>query len=256
MKRLLAVAVATLCTLLAGTGVAFAQNDGVPQFRPVEMWVCNYNERKDQGDFDSVLEDLVAVIGDDPYAAYRLTPNFVTDEQDFDFIYLGVWESGASMGRDMAKYMANGTAVDAAWNETVDCPASLMYASSEIQPVGSGDADGGGDFMLTVSDCTVGHGQSNGQALGALRRFNDYRVTNGSEVPTFAWFPVYGGGGIEFSFKLVQAYAGAEHFGNSFQWFVDHQAYLVQEDIMSGVLDCDVPRVYIGETIMNNLNQD
>ena len=254
MKKLLTLASVAAGILLAGAAVTFAQDNGVPQFRPIELWVCNYRERKDQSDFDKVLEDLVRVTADDAYAAYRLTPNFVPPDQDFDFIYLGVWESGATMGRDMAHYAAMAGDIDEAWNDTVDCPASLMYASSMIQPP---TGDGAERFMLTVSDCEVGDDLSNGQAIGALQRFNDYRVANGSTVGTFAWFPVYGGGDVDFDFKLAQTYSGPEHFGDSFQWFVDNQAYLVQQGMLGGIVSCDVPRVYNGETIMNNLmNQD
>lgn len=254
MKKLLALAAVAAGMLFTGIGVTFAQDDGVPQFRPIEMWVCTYRDRKDQSDFDNVLEELVRVSADDAYAAYRLFPNFVSPDQDFDFIYLGVWESGVTMGRNMAHYAAVADDVEEAWNDTVDCPASLMYASLMIQPP---TGDGGESFVLTVSDCEVGHDQSNGQAIGALERFNDYRVANGSTVGTFAWFPVYGGGDVDFNFKLAQAYSGPEHFGNSFQWFVDNQAYLVQQSMLEGVVSCDVPRVYIGETIMDNLmNQD
>lgn len=252
MKRSFLAAAVAACTLFMGMGPSFAQDEGVPQFRPVELWACSYRDGKDESDFDDVLEDLVEAVGDDVYAAFRLAPVFRGPDQAFDFIYLGVWESGASMGSDMAGYAETMGDVNEAWDETVDCPASIMFASLRIQD-DAGD-DGPGNFMLTVSDCSLGHGMSNGQALGALTRFNDYRVANGSTVGTIVWFPVYGGGGADFNFKLAHVYSGAQHFGDSFQWFVDNQAYLVQEDMMSGVVSCDVPRVYNGETIMNNLN--
>ncbi len=254
MKKLLLSAVATACMLFVGSGVTFAQDDGVPQFRPVEMWVCSYRDGKDQGDFDDVLEDLVKVEAAGPYAAFRLFPSFRTADQDFDFLYLGVWPDGSTMGSGMANYGENGGDVEEAWDSVADCPTSVMYASMRIQD--NDDGDGSGNFMLTVSDCKVGHALSNGQAIGALSRFNDYRVANGSTVGTITWFPVYGGGGADFDFKLAHVYSGAQHFGDSFQWFVDNQAYLVQQDMLDGIVSCDVPRVYIGETIMNNMNLD
>jgi hypothetical protein len=252
MKRILITAATAACTLFMGSGFTFAQ-EGVPELRPIEMWVCNYRDGKDQGDFDDVLEDTVESAGDDPYAAFQLSPYFVSGDQDFDFIYLGVWENGTTMGSDMAEYAATSGDIDEAWNDAVDCPASIMYASMRIQ---QNDGGGDGNFMLSISDCNVAHGASTGQALGALTRFNNYRVANGSTVGTIAWFPIYGAGAVEFDFKLVHVYSGWPHFGDSFQWFVDNQAYLVQEDVLDGVVSCDVPRLYNGETILNNLNQD
>lgn len=252
MKKLLLSTVAAACTLFLGTGITSAQ-DGVPEIRPVEMWVCNYRDGKDQGDMDKAFEDFVEATEGDAYAGYRLVPSYRAGDQSFDFIYLGVWESGSMMGRDLADYATKGGDADEAWDEVADCPASLMYGSIRIQQ--NDDAgEGSGNFMLSISDCKLAHGVSNGQALGALTRFNDYRVASGSSVGTIAWFPIYGGGDVGFDFKLAHVYSGQQHFGDSFQWFVDNQAYLVQEDMLNGVVSCDVPRLYSGDTILNNMN--
>jgi len=252
MKKLLLSAVTAACTLFLGAGVTYAQN-GVPEIRPLEMWVCNYRDGKDQGDMDKVFEEFVEATEGDAYAGYRLVPSYVSGAQDFDFIYLGVWENGSMMGRDLADYSVKGDDADEAWDEVADCPASLMYGSIRIEQ--NDDADGGsGNFMVSISDCKVGHSVSNSQAIGALTRFNNYRVANGSTVGTIVWFPVYGGGDVEFDFKLAHVYSGPQHFGDSFQWAVDNQSYLVQADMLDGVVSCDVPRLYNGDTILNNMN--
>ena len=73
--------------------------------------------------------------------------------------------------------------------------------------------------------------------------------------PTFAWFPTAGGGDADFDFKLAHAYEDAQAWGNAGQWTVENQAYLARGDIMDGIVDCDESRVYVGNTIMDNLNQ-
>ena len=90
---------------------------------------------------DEVFEDFVEATAGDAYAGYRLVPSFATGNQDFDFIYLGVWENGSMMGRDLADYETKGDDVDEAWDEAADCPASLMYGSIRIEQ-NSGDGDG------------------------------------------------------------------------------------------------------------------
>jgi hypothetical protein len=105
-----------------------------------------------------------------------------------------------------------------------------------------------------VSDCNVSHGNSNGQAIGAISRFNEYRVDNGMEIGTIAWFPVYGGGEAEFDFKLLNVYTGPQHLGDGFSWYVDHQAYNVEGPMMEGVVDCDEARMYLGRTLMDSMN--
>ena len=252
MRRLILAAVTALFTLCAGASVVFAQDGGPPSFRPVEMWVCNYKEDKDADDFGDAMEKLAESEGEQNYAAWTLSPFFVNPNQDFDVLFLGAWGSGTAMGEAYAHYFAAGSDAQEAWNEAVDCPASIMYASYEIQPVPE-STDGDGTFVLSVADCKVGHGVTNGQAMGALERFNDYAVANGSTVATFAWFPVWGAGESEFSFKLAQAFAGVEHLGNTFQWFVDTAAYNVNDDMTAGIVDCDAPRIYLGDTVMDNI---
>lgn len=251
MKRLLLAATTAACTLFMGTGLSFAQ-DGAPQFAPVELWACSYRDGKDHGDFADVLEDLVEFTGDIPSASRMLTPYLRGPQQAMDFIYIATWPDGSTMGRDVGNYMENGSDADEAWEETVECNASLLYARLLInQP--SAEPDNDNNFILTVSDCKVAHGRSTGQAIGAIQRYNEYRVAGGSDITTLLWFPVYGGGGAEFDFKLVHAYDNYQHLGDSFQWVIDNQAYTVNQDMTDGLVSCDEARVYIGNNISNTL---
>lgn len=248
MKRLFLAASIAAFTMSIGIPTSYGQEGG-PQFRPLEMWACTFKDRKDQDDMDEAY--AMFADGDAPYAAFQLNPYFVGDRrEDFDFIFIGVWESGSAMGADMATYLGNADdEAGQAWDETVDC-ASLMFASTRIQAPQPGED---GTFVLAISDCNVGKGHSNGQAAGAIGRFNAYRVANGMEVGTILWYPVAGGGGAEFDFKLVSAFTGPQHWGDYFSWYVDHEAYNVQGQIMDGIVSCDESRIYTGRTIMNNM---
>jgi len=247
MKRLFMSAVATMFVLTLGMTSTMAQ-DGPPQFRPVEVWACSFKDGKDQGDMDDVYEDIVEAAGDTAYSAFQLNPYFTgTFGQNIDLIYIGAWADGSVMGADMASYVGNN---DDGWDDTVDCQ-SFMYASDWIQPVAP--PDGSGNFMMAISDCSIDHGNTPAQAIGALNRFNDYRVANGLTVGTLVWFPVYGGGNAEFDFKLLSVYPGAQGLGDAFKWSVDNAAYNTSRAIMDGVVGCDAARVYTGRTIMNNM---
>ena len=250
MKKL--IIGATACLMTIGMMPSQAQ-DGPPQFRPVEMWVCSFLDGKDQDDMDDVYEELVELTGDARYAAWQLTPYYTGNlARNADLIYLGAWDTASVMGADLANYFANGQDAVSAWDETVDCQG-LMFASNEVQA--NPPADGGdGTFMLTVSDCKVEHGNTAAQAVGAISRFNDYRVANGVTIGTFVWFPLFGGGDAEFDFKLAQAYSGPQALGDSLQWMIDSAAYNVRNSISQGVVSCDESRVYNGMTIMNNIS--
>lgn len=248
MKRLFISAVATACVLTIGSSPTLAQ-DGPPQFRPLEMWVCAFNDGKDQGDMDDVYEDIVEAAGDTEYAAFQLNPYFAGSlGTEMDLIYIGAWADGSVMGADMASYMGT---PDEAWDDTVNCQG-LMFGSNWLQ-VPDGPPDAAATFMMSISDCNVAHGNSAAQAVGAVSSYNDYRVANGLTVGTLVWFPVYGGGDAEFDFKLVHVYDGPQAMGDAFQWSIDNAAYNVRNNLTEGVVSCDEARVYSGRTIMNNL---
>lgn len=248
MRRLFISAVATVCLLSIGMTPTMAQ-DGPPQFRPLEMWACALNDGKDQDDMDDVYEDIVAAAGDTEYSAFQINP-YITGSlgQNIDFIYLGAWANGNVMGADMASYIGND---DDGWDDTVTCQA-LMFASNWIQmPANPPNEDG--TFMMSISDCNVDHGNTAAQAVGAINRFNDYRVANGLTVGTLVWFPLYGGGDAEFDFKVVSVFGGAQEMGDSFQWNVDNASYNMRNSLSEGVFGCDEGRLYTGRTIMNNI---
>lgn len=250
MRRLVLIIAGVVLLPLSGINIATAQDGGPPQFRPVELWACSYRDGKDRDDMEDVYDDLREGATDAPYAAWHLTPYFAGSlGAQIDFIYLGAWGSGAAMGPDVDSYLEN---VDSTWDETVDCQG-LMFASNRVQATPE-DNDGSGNFVLTVSDCSVEDGRTAAQAMGAMNRFNDYRVANGITIPTFVWFPVFGGGDAEFDFKLVNAFANVTGVGDWFQWSVDNAAYRVSGDLMDGLVSCDESRMYLGSTIMNNMN--
>jgi len=247
MKRLSISAVTALCVFTIGLAPVQSQ-DGPPQFRPIELWVCNFNDGKDQGDMNDVYDDIVEASGDTAYSAFQLNPYFAGQRgQNIDFVYLGAWGDGSVMGADMAGYLGT---PDEDWDDTVDCQGSMM-GSNWIQPIDA--PNDSGNFVMTVADCTVDHGSSAAQAVGAITRYNDYRVANGMTIGTLVWFPVYGGGDAEFDFKLVHVYTGAQQMGDSFKWSIDNAAYNVSNSMRQGLVACDDARLYTGRTIMNNL---
>jgi len=245
MKKVIAGTIGFLLTVCL---VPAQAQDGPPQFRPLEVWTCGFKDGKDQDDMDDVYEDIVEASGDTAYSAFQLSPYFAgAFAENFDFVYLGAWADGSVMGSDMASYLGT---PDESWDETVDCQG-FLYASNWIQPVQP--PDNAGTAVVTVSDCDVDHGSTAAQAVGAISRYNDYRVANGMTVGTLVWFPVYGGGDADFDFKLVSVYSNAQHMGDAFKWSIDNAAYNVSNSMRAGIVSCDEARLYTARTIMNNI---
>jgi len=249
MKNLYLVAAAVSCTVFGAVSPATAQEAAAPQFQPVEMYVCNYRDGKGQREFDRALRLMSEVeSSDEPYAGWRLFPYMVTPEQEFDFIYFGAYRDGKGYGRDMAAYVKMAADAGKAWDEAAECDTSL-WASHQIMAPPEGEDDG--EFLLSFQDCKIAEGRTAMQAMDGLRRWAKYRSDNGSQLGTWAWFPVYGAAAEDFHFKLIGGFDSLVDVGNSFSWMVDNQAYLVRDDMLGGLVSCDVGRLYSGEEILN-----
>lgn len=255
MKKNFVSMFTTVLVFAAGSGIAIAQDDGPPNFVPVEMQVCNYEDGMDGDDLEDALDEMVDWMEEndgDPYAAWILRKYYAGPDREFDYIYLGAWPNGSTMGRDSAHYIDTASDAIEAFGEVADCNGSFLYGSLEVKapPESDGQTDG---FILTFSDCKVSGNRSTGNAIAAVREYSAYRDANGSPGGTYLLFPAYGGGAGDFDFKLVNSYPSIQAFGDNFQWIVENAAYTTSEQMMGGVMDCDTARVYIGDTVVNTI---
>jgi len=256
MRKILISIAAAVVVACSGISITFAQDNGPPNFIPLEMQACNYEDGKDSDDLDDAMEEMVDWMEKeegDPYAAWILSKVHTDPSREFDFLYLGAWPNGSTMGRDMAHYFATAGDAIAAYGEVADCGGSSLYASLMVKEPPESDGQGDG-FMVTMSDCTIADGRKTSDAIAAAREFGAYRDANGSPGGTYLWFPAYGvPADNPFDFKMVNTYASVEAFGNFYQWFVEHAAYTKRDELMDGLLECDVPRSYAGDTVVNTL---
>ena len=254
MRKILLTIFASIVVTLSGIGLSFAQDDsGVPDLTPIELQLCSYRAGQDQADYDKAVDKMsqwMDANDAEPYAAWRLQSLFTGTRTGFDFIYIGAWTSGTSMGKDMTQYFATAGDAIAAANKAADCGNSQMYTSLNVK---ESDGDGRGEFVLTVSDCNVADGRTTRDAIGALREYGAYRDATGSPGGMWAWFPTYGDGDADFNFKLASSYSSLEAFGNYFQWNRDTQGYIKRSELFDGLLSCDVARAYTGDTLVNTL---
>ncbi len=168
MRKILLTIVASLLLTLSGVGLSSAQDGSdVPNLVPIEVSVCSYNDRKDSDDYDKAAGMMKKWMEDndsEPYASFQLNPLYAGN-QEFDFVTIGVWTSGTSMGKDLAQWMSTAGDEIAALEDAVDCSGATMFTSLNVmQPPG----DAPDSFVLTVRDCSVADGRSVRDALGAM----------------------------------------------------------------------------------------
>jgi len=258
MKRMLmAMAGAALCSILGISTAAAQDGSAPPSFSPLELYVCNYQDGQDQGDFDNAIDELRewAEASGDPYSAWRLMPYFTGPNLNPDFVYIGSWPDGSTMGKNLQNYLGTAEDADEAWNEAVECNVSGMFASHRVKaPPENAD---GGNFVLTVADCKVAHHRTRGDAIEAMREWGAFRADNDSAGGMWLWIPVYGGNGggdADIAFKLVYGFSGFQSLGTYWSWYVDTMAYGPWGDMTDGLLSCDTARLYVGERLIGGLS--
>lgn len=255
MRKYLISIATGIAISLSGISMSVAQEDGPLNITPLEMQVCNYRDGKGREDVDKSMELMTKWMADndsEPYAGWIAEKWITGGTQNFDFLLLNAWPNGSTMGKDITEYGATAGDAIEAFNDVADCPVTLLFGSLGVKqgPEGSLSAD---DFVITISDCKVAHGRKTEDAMNAVREYSAYRDANGSEGGTYLWFPVLGGGDEDYTFKLVNGYAGIQGYGDAYQWNIENASYLKRNELSEGLLDCDVARAYVGDTIINTI---
>lgn len=231
--------------LLAPAMNGFAQDkeEESTKIVPVEIYTCNYNDGKGPSDLDAWADRWNAwadSANSAPYSGYTMTPFYYGEEQDFDFIWLGVSPDAVSMGRAYDQFLADSGSLRAEFNEMATCGAHSNFATMNFKQPPDDDAT---SFILTFSDCSIKEGKTFSDVDPALKAWAEYRGANGSEAGLWVLFPAYGGGKVEFDFKWVASYRSLESLGVDYDQYASGGWQKAQE-LFSDVLSCDVSRAY------------
>jgi hypothetical protein len=152
MRKILLTTVVSFLVTLSGAGLSYAQDGSdVPNLVPIEISVCSYKDRKDSDDYDEAMGMMKKWMEDndgEPFASFQLNPLYAGN-QEFDFVSIGAWASGTSMGKDVAQWSSTAADEIAAIEDAVDCSGATMFTSLNVmQPPG----DGSDSFVLIVTD--------------------------------------------------------------------------------------------------------
>ena len=244
MKRnLIAVLTAALVFM---SGNAFAQDEQeMPSFSPVEAYTCNFNEGMGPDDLDAAVAKWNAWMDDEGqtnYFAATLVPIYYGTET-FDFGWLGFNPTGSEMGAGTDHWIAAGGEQRADFAAVTDCDTHTGFASTEVKAPAENDEDDG-SFVLTFTDCTITT-DGDEDILAAIGEWNDYKTESGYNNGAWVMFPVYGGGGAEYDFKMLQGYDNFSDLGEDWERYSKGD-YVKAGELNPGLYECDDARVYLG----------
>ena len=117
-------------------GLMLLYGNTVVAQNPVQFYGCKLNEGSSMSDVMAYVEKWNAVldeIGTEQYQAWVMTPQFSSDMNLWDFMWVGAWSNYEVMGENMQKYVASEEAsnIDATW--PANCEMHTLWDSRQIR---------------------------------------------------------------------------------------------------------------------------
>ena len=197
----------------------------------------------DTGDFDAAVDAWNAWMdgeGDNAYWAATLTP-FYYGSETFDIGWIGAWKNGASMGTGTDRWLSEGGEYAAKFAAAVDCESHSGFASSQIKE--PPDENAPDSIVLTFTDCNIAESDEEVDLFAAFNAWATYATERGYQNSSWVLFPVFGGGGAEFDFKIVNSYDNYAELGHDWDLYAEGD-YLKNTELTGAAYECDDDRVY------------
>lgn len=248
MKKTLISSSIAFLVFLAGFGTVSAQDDGMLVI-PVELFTCNYNDGKGPADLDKVIDKWNAWAdkeGVDDYAAWTLTPYYFGPDQEFDVIWLGAGKDAVALGKAQDAYLNNGEGLEAEYAQVISCDAHTNMASINYKATPKGATPG--NSVMTFSDCEYKEGATFAELGAAMSDWSKHLSDAGSKAGIWHWYPVYGGGGEEFSFKWLEAFQNFAELGVDYESYGNGGGYATNGRLFSHLISCDSARAYLAQS--------
>lgn len=248
MKKTLFSSVMAGLVFLTGIGTVSAQDDGMLVI-PVELYTCSYNEGKGPDDLDKVVDNWSAWAdkqGIDDYAAWTLTPYYFGAEQEFDVIWLGAGKDAVALGKAQDAYLDNNEGIEAQFSEVISCDAHVNFASLNYKAPPKGKTPA--NSIMTFSDCSYKEGATFAALGAAMAEWSQHMSDAGSKAGIWHWYPVYGGGNEDFSFKWLEAHENLADLGADYESYGNGGGYVTNGRLFNHLLSCDSSRAYLAQS--------
>ncbi len=247
MKNNLIVKVSAAVTVALGFAATWAQEESeAPAIFPVETYTCTFNNGQGPADLEKVIDGWNAYMdeqGVDNYFAVTLTPNYFGGET-FDVGWLGTSPSAEELGAGADNWLATGGKHAAEFARVISCDSHSNFATMQIkEPPENAPQD---NIVLTFANCSAVDGKTMDDVYTAMDAWTAYMIENGYRNGAWVMFPAYGIDDVDFDFKLVNGYDNHNEMGKDYDQYANDGGYQKHAELLSGVMRCDVTRVYDG----------
>jgi len=235
--------------LLAGSVVGAQAEESAVKAVPLELFACSWQEGKGMADLESIYKrfNKWSDKHDSSYSAWTITPQFRTSDQPFDLGWIGVWPNGAAMGAGLQAFQDEGGDIAKAFDAVADCSDSHGLFSSVPVNMPAGGANK--TPLVQFSSCTLAEGSTAGDVYAAHKGASDFMTSHGGQAASWILWPALGAGDIDFDYYSVVAYDSYEQLGKAFEAYANGGGWQKIQSLMSGVAECDNPRLYDGKLV-------
>ena len=120
---------------------SYADDHGIVQDRPVEIWTCNFQEGKSMVDVDAWYDAMnknAETMKNNKFNSFIWTPNFVGDLKSADIALTFSFESLTSMGTTMDEFFSSesGATLFAQFQATFDCSSREVWLVTQKRNAG------------------------------------------------------------------------------------------------------------------------
>jgi hypothetical protein len=89
--------------------------------------------------------------------------------------------------------------------------------------------------------------------IAAYRRWAAYSESKGLNNGMWLYFPIYGGGKVEYSYKFVMGFPNHQAMGAEWDDYANKGGYEKAYEVFSGLEDCDSARLYTAKLERNGM---
>jgi hypothetical protein len=80
-----------------------------------------------------------------------------------------------------------------------------------------------------------------------MREWGNALSAEGSTAGIFNWYPAYGGGGEDFTFKLMQAHENLATLGADYDRYATGGGFVTRGKLLNHLVSCDAARAYLAQ---------
>lgn len=216
---------------------------------PVELFACTFKEGKGHADLAKVNEKFAkwSRKNDRGYSSWTITPQFRSNDGEFDVGWIGSWQAGSAMGKGLDSWMKDSDGLGEAYGEVIDCSHSLVSSVAVNAPAGPPN-----DGVVWFSSCTLNEGKNHKQAFEAHKKMSAGMRQLGAKGQSWLMYPVFGFSDIEFDYYSVVTFNNYEELGEAWHQWTNGKGFEKHGADLMSVVTCDSPRVYDARLIVGN----